>query len=171
MGGRGNVRRREVPYLTVYTLILRIPFSLLSSLLPPPSSLPPPSPSLPPSLPPPSPLPPPPSPPSLPPPPSPPPPPPSTIQNITETPSHPTIKISNDNDESQHDATSHDQLAEENQREGGEEGQDAGQSGTATGRETVAQLLKRVQMRVCEVSVLRRVAGSTCMYRFALGVI
>ena len=88
----------------------------------------------------------------------------STIQNITETPSHPTIKISNDNDESQHTTTSHDQLAEENQREGGEEGQDAGQSGTATDQETVAQLLKRVQMCVCEVSVLRRVAGSKCMY-------
>ena len=75
--------------------------------------------------------------------------PPSTIQNITETPSHPTIKISNDNDESQHDTTSHDQLAEENQREEGEEGQDAGRSGTATGRETVAQLLKLVRRCGC----------------------
>ena len=79
--------------------------------------------------------------------------PPSTIQNITETPSHPTIKISNDNEESQHDATAHDQLAEENQREEGEEGQDAGQSGTTTGQKTVAQLLKQVPMCVCEVSL------------------
>jgi len=66
-----------------------------------------------------------------------------TIQNITETSSHPTIKISSDNDESR--AMSHDQLAEENQREGGEEGKGTEQSGsTATcRRETVAQLLKR----------------------------
>ena len=54
---------------------------------------------------------------------------------------------------------------EENQREGGEEGQDAGQSGTATGRETVAQLLKRVQMRVCEVSVFKE-GGRECTLSF-----
>ena len=41
---------------------------------------------------------------------------------------------------------SHDQLAEENQREGGEKGEGTEQSGStaACRRETVAQLLKRV---------------------------
>ena len=67
----------------------------------------------------------------------------STIQNITETPSHPTIKISSDNDESRD--MSHDQLAEENQREGEEDGEGTEQSGSTTSRETVAQLLKRVR--------------------------
>ena len=73
----------------------------------------------------------------------------STIQNITETSSHPTIKISSDSDESR--AMSHDQLAEENQREGGEKGEGTEQSGSIAThrRETVAQLMKRVRLCVC----------------------